>query len=108
MRRAFLPLVTLPFAIFGFATPVRAADVSASAWSYETSDSHYRVAYRSAAISRQFPNAPGDSHASANGRLRAPWMRTLPFAGAGSDYNGFPAGVQRRRASHSGVNDTLS
>src|SRR6266568_2953030 len=66
MRRPFVPLIALAFATFGLATPVHASAVSASAWSYETNDSHAGATTASAAISRQFPNAPGDSHGSAS------------------------------------------
>src|SRR5437879_6180412 len=105
MYRAFVPLITLAIATFGLAAPGHAAAVSASAWSYETNDSHSGASSATAAISRQGLNAPGDSHASAAAIVGA-LSSSSSIRGCGSDYNNFQQ-VCNDAGSHSRVDDTL-
>ena len=105
MRRPFVPLIALALASLGLATPVHAATVSASAWSYETSDGHAGATFATAAISRQAPNAPGDSHAAATAACGA--LSSSSFIrGCGSDYNSFQQ-VCNDAGGHGRVDDTL-
>lgn len=105
MPRQILPLTALFAAALAFAPSAHAASVTASAWSYETTDSHAGTTVASAAISRQALGAPGESHAAGSagyGSLGG----FSSIRGCGSASNNFQQ-VCNDAGSHAGIDDTL-